>query len=276
MSKRCVYLHFKFSPKIYLMKKLVMPVLLLAAVSTVTAQTTKPAVPKYNGPAKVQPTKPVVAKKTPVMPMKNLVDSFSYAAGYNIALNMKDQGITGINTALLHKALDDVFQNNTPQLNTDQVNSSLQKQLQEFATKKAEAAKAAGRAFLEENKKKQGVITLPNGLQYEVMTLGDLTSNKPKEIDTVVVNYAGTLINGMEFDNSFKRGQPAVFPLNGVIKGWTEILKLMNVGAKWKVFIPTELAYDMNPRDPNVIPPGSALIFEISLEGIKPAAAVDH
>ncbi len=255
------------------MKKLVMPVLLLAAVSTVTAQTTKPAAPK---PGPVKTTKPVVAKKAVVMPMKNLLDSFSYAAGYNIALNMKDQGITGVNTALLHKALDDVFQNNTPQLNTDQVNSSLQKQLQEFATKKAEAAKAAGRAFLEENKKKPGVITLPNGLQYEVMTIGDLTSNKPKVIDTVVVNYAGTLIDGKEFDNSFKRGEPAIFPLNGVIKGWTEILQLMNVGAKWKVFIPTELAYDMNPRDPNVIPPGSALIFEISLEGIKPAAAADH
>lgn len=259
------------------MKKLVIPVLLLAAVSTVTAQKTKPAAPKYNGPATVQPKKPAVpAKKTVVMPMKNLLDSFSYAAGYNIALNMKDQGIVGVNTALLQKALNDVFQNNTPQLNTEQVNSSLQKQLQEFATKKAEAAKAAGRAFLEENKKKPGVIVLPNGLQYEVMTVGDLASNKPKAIDTVVVNYSGTLINGLEFDNSFKRGQPAVFPLNGVIKGWTEILQLMNVGAKWKVFIPTELAYDMNPRDPNVIPPGSALIFEMSLEGIKPATPADH
>lgn len=239
------------------MKKVFIPMLLLAVVSTAEAQKTKPA-----------PVKKIVAT-----PMKNLLDSFSYAAGYNIALNMKDQGITNLNTALLQKAIEDALQNKTPQLNTEQVNSSLQKQLQLFAEKKAEAAKTAGRAFLETNKKRAGVTTTASGLQYEVLVPGDLTSNKPKATDTVVVNYAGTLINGQEFDNSFKRGQPAVFSLNQVIKGWTEVLQLMNVGAKWKVFIPTELAYDMNPRDPNAIPPGSPLIFEMSLEGIKPVAA---
>lgn len=242
------------------MKKVVIPMLLLAVVSAAEAQTTK--------------TPP--QKKATIAPMKNLLDSFSYAAGYNIALNMKDQGITNLNTALLQKAISDVFANKTPQLNNDQVNTSLQKQLQIFAEKKAEASKASGRAFLEANKKRSGITITPSGLQYEVLVPGDLTSNKPKLTDTVVVNYAGTLIDGKEFDNSFKRGQPAVFALNQVIKGWTEVLQLMNVGAKWKVYIPTELAYDMNPRDPNAIPPGSVLIFEMSLEGIKPPAAETH
>src|SRR6478752_3264745 len=143
------------------MKKVVIPMLLLAVVSVANAQTTKPVSP---------------AKKAVVAPMKNLLDSFSYAAGYNIALNMKDQGITNLNTALLQKAISDVFANKTPQLNTEQVNSSLQKQLQIFAEKKAEASKVAGRTFLETNKKRSGVTTTASGLQYEVLVAGDLAS----------------------------------------------------------------------------------------------------
>lgn len=238
------------------MKYLVIPVLSLAICSHAAAQKTKPAV-KKPAPA-------------PVL-MKNLLDSFSYAAGYNIALNMKDQGVTQLNTALVQRALNDVFQEKTPLLNNDYVNISLQKKLKEFAAQKEKALKAPGVAFLEANKKKPGIHTLPSGLQYEVLIKGDTTSKRPGITDTVVVSYAGSLIDGTEFDNSAKRGKPATFPLNGVIAGWTEILQLMNTGAKWKVYIPTELAYDMNPRDPKVIPPGSVLVFEMMLEEIKPA-----
>ena len=124
------------------------------------------------------------------------------------------------------------------------------------------------------NKTKAGVVALPNGLQYEIQKEGEPNGAKPKAIDTVVVNYIGTLTNGTEFDNSFKRGQPASFPLNGVIRGWTEILQLMPKGAKWKVYIPSELAYGENPPSQQ-IPANAVLVFEISLEDIKPAVPAE-
>ncbi|MEY4703549.1 MAG: hypothetical protein RIR96_1446, partial [Bacteroidota bacterium] len=142
--------------------------------------------------------------------------------------------------------------------------------LQEFNQKKSAAQKEIGTAFLAENKKKPGVTTLPNGLQYEVMTAGDPNGQKPTAKDTVVVHYVGTLIDGKEFDNSVKRGEPATFPLGGVIRGWTEILQQMTVGAKWKVYIPSELGYGERGAG-GQIPPHSTLIFEINLLGIKPA-----
>lgn len=239
------------------MKKVLFSVLALTAVTAGIAQTKGKAVP-------------VVKNPVAATGMKNLLDSFSYAAGYNIAMNMKEQGITNLNTVFVQKALNDAFQNKQPLLNQDQVNSSLQNQLKIFAEKKEKELKAPGLLFLEANKKRSGITVLDDGLQYEVLTKGP-DGPKPKIEDTVVVNYAGTLINGTEFENSFKRGQPATFKLNEVIRGWTEILQLMTVGSKWKVYIPSELAYGMNPRDPKTIPPGSVLIFEISLEAIKPA-----
>ena len=111
---------------------------------------------------------------------------------------------------------------------------------------------------------------MPNGLQYEVLTAGDPNGMKPTKEDTVVVHYVGTLIDGTEFDNSVKRGEPAQFPLGGVIKGWTEILQLMTVGSKWKVYIPSELGYGERGAGAS-IPPYSTLIFEIDLKNIKPA-----
>jgi FKBP-type peptidyl-prolyl cis-trans isomerase FklB len=123
---------------------------------------------------------------------------------------------------------------------------------------------------MEKNKKVDGVITLPNGIQYKVIKDGDSIAHKPKASDTVVVNYVGTLVNGTEFDNSYKRGKPAVFPINVVIRGWAEILQLMRVGSNWKVWIPNDLAYGDNPPPNTGINPGDMLIFEMSLEGIKP------
>ncbi len=221
--------------------------------------------------------KPVAAKSAVAKGMfKNLLDSFSYAAGYNVATNMKAQGIANLNSVLMQKAVEDVFKNRKSILSEQEINGCLQSQLQIFGKVKEEAAKKGagaeierGRAFLEANKKRSEVITLPNGLQYEVLKKADSVTAKPLPTDNVTVNYIGTLIDGKEFDNSYKRGQPATFGVTNVIRGWTEILQLMTVGDKWKVYIPTELGYNLSPRDPNQIPPGAALVFEIALEGIN-------
>jgi FKBP-type peptidyl-prolyl cis-trans isomerase len=247
---------------------------LVVCMLTVTTFFYATAQNKSKAIAKTAAAKPAVAKGM----FKNLLDSFSYAAGYNVANNMKAQGISNLNSALMQKAIDDVFKNRKPVLGDQEINSCLQNQLQLFAKVKEEGVKkgasaeiAKGVAFLEANKKRSGVITLPSGLQYEVLKKADSATVKPLPTDNVTVNYMGTLIDGKEFDNSFKRGQPATFQVTGVIRGWTEILQLMSVGDKWKVYIPTELAYNLSPRDPNTIPPGAALIFEITLEGINTA-----
>lgn len=205
---------------------------------------------------------------------KNLLDSFSYAAGYNVATNMKAQKINKLNTTIMQRAIDDVYKGKQLLLTTEQINASLQNQMQAFTKSAASTEIEKGVAFLNANKKRKEVITLPSGLQYEVLKKSDTGTIKPRAIDTVVVNYVGTLIDGKEFENSYKRGQPAIFQMMGVIRGWTEILQLMTVGDKWKVYIPTEMAYNLNPRNPELTPPGAALIFEITLEGIKPAITI--
>lgn len=202
---------------------------------------------------------------------KNLIDSFSYAAGYNVATNMQAQGIFELNTNMMAMGVEDVFKNRTAKLSKELINSCMQKQLDSFAAKKSIAERSEGIAFLEANKKRKEVITLPSGLQYEVMKNGDANSPMPKNIDTVEVNYIGTLTNGTEFDNSFKRGEPAAFPVMGVIKGWIEILQLMRKGDQWKVYIPSELAYGAGGAAGGAIPPNAVLVFEITLEGIRPA-----
>lgn len=206
-----------------------------------------------------------------VSEMKNAVDSFSYAVGMNIATSVKDQGITEINSEIMTRAFDDVMKDRKKLLTPEQANMTLQQKLQEFAKKKSDAQKAKGVAFLEENKKRKEVVTLPSGLQYEVLQAGNPNGLKPVPADTVEVDYIGTLIDGTEFDSSVKRGEHATFPLNAVIRGWTEILQLMTVGSKWKVYIPSELAYGERGAG-GQIPPYSTLIFEITLYDIKPAA----
>ncbi len=235
-----------------------------SAISAASAQT-KPAKPVAKPVIKTALT-PVAAKSV----MKNGIDSFSYAAGVNIASSMKEQGITEVNATLVQKAIDDVMKNRTLLMTQEQCGMTLQQQLQAFAQKKSAAAKAAGDEFLALNKKRPGVTTLPNGLQYEVLKAADASNPKPAAIDTVVVHYVGTLTDGKEFDNSVKRGEPATFPLNGVIKGWTEILQLMPKGSKWKVYIPSELGYGDRGAG-GAIPPGATLIFEIELLDIKTA-----
>ena len=242
------------------MKKLLLPAIVLLTVSiSVTAQ---------KG-AKVT-AKPAAKVTDAAQPFKNLIDSFSYAAGYNVATNMQAQGISKLNTALMQKGIEDVFKKNKAKLTMEVINACMQKQLGIFASEKSIADQSKGIAFLEANKKRPGVITLPSGLQYEVVKNGDANSATPKPVDTVVVNYSGMLTDGTEFDNSFKRGEPAAFPVMGVIKGWVEILQLMRAGDHWKVFIPSELAYGAAGAGQS-IPPNAVLVFDIVLEAIRPA-----
>ncbi len=202
--------------------------------------------------------------------LRSPLDSFSYALGLNIANNLKQQGIDKISNAAMQKAMDDVFYKKPFLLNEQQANSCIQLRIQANMSKKNDAVKAKGVAFLAANKKREGVITLPDGLQYEVIKKGDSNSATPKLQDTVVAHYAGTLIDGKKFDNSYDRGEPITIAVGGVIRGWTEILQLMHIGDKWKVFIPSELGYGDRGAGAD-IPGGSTLIFELELLVIKPA-----
>ena len=202
--------------------------------------------------------------------MKNNIDTFSYAVGMNVAQSMKNQGVDHINGALLVSAMEDVFGGKQTKLTEEMANENLQSTIQAYMKKKADAAREKEQGFFTENKKRPGVIALPNGLQYEVVKSGN-GGSKPKAVDTVKVNYRGTLTDGTEFDNSYKRGEPAEFPLNGVIRGWTEILQLMSVGDSWKVYIPSELGYGERGAG-GAIPGNATLIFEIELLDIKPAS----
>ena len=243
------------------MKRLLYVSAILCATATAQAQKTKPVTKPAAKPA---------STKSVATPMKNLTDSFSYAAGLNIAASMKEQGITGLNTSLVARAIQDVMDNKKPLLTPEQANMCLQDKLQEYEQKKTGAERAKGDAYLAANKKRAGVTSLPNGLQYEVIKPGDASAPKATPNDTVVVHYAGSLIDGTEFDNSIKRGEPATFPVGGVIRGWTEILQLMPKGAEWKVYIPSELGYGDRGAGA-AIPPGATLVFDINLLDIKPA-----
>lgn len=227
------------------------------------AQTAKPGAAK---PAAKPASKPVV--KTAAKPagantvvLKNATDSFSYAIGLSLAGFYKQQGITDINNTLVTKALADT-KSGKAVLNDMQVQMIIMNHMQAIKAKNAGPNKKAGEAYLANNKKRPGVVTTASGLQYEVITAG--TGPKPTVNDEVKVHYVGTLIDGKEFDSSIKRGQPISFGVTGVIPGWTEALQLMPQGSKWKLFIPSELAYGDNGAGAD-IKPGSALIFEVEL-----------
>lgn len=208
--------------------------------------------PKKSAPAKPSQSAPA---------LKNLNDSVSYAIGMSVAKFYSQQGIKNLNSAMCAKAISDVFNNKKELLTEEEANLAVMRFLNPNVFKNIEA----GEKFLAENKTKPGVKTTPSGLQYEVITEGK--GARPLATDTVEVNYAGTLLDGTEFDNSYKRGAPITFPLNGVIKGWTEALQLMPVGSKYKLYIPYQLAYGMNDNGP--IPGGSVLVFEVELLNIK-------
>lgn len=208
-----------------------------------------------------KPTIKTVSKKTDLKVALSAKDSLSYALGVQTAEYYKMQGVENVNIDLVKKAYEDVYNNKTLLITPEECNTTIQKKLQEFMMNKSNAEKQASSKFLAENKKRQGVITLPSGLQYEVITKG--TGAIPVATDTVKTNYIGSLIDGKEFDNSYSRGEPIVIPVTGVIRGWVEALQLMPVGSKWKLYIPSELGY--GDRGAGTIPGGAALVFTIEL-----------
>ncbi len=204
--------------------------------------------------------------------LKTEKDKLSYAMGMDLGGQLKAHAVN-VDPDVFARGLRDALSGGKTLLTDEEAKKVISALQMAMVAKNAEEMKAVGEknraegeAFLAANKSKEGVVAVPSGLQYKVLTAG--TGPKPTLEQTVVCHYRGTLIDGKEFDSSYKRGQPATFPVNGVIKGWTEVLQLMPVGSKWQVFIPSELAY--GPRGAGAdIGPHATLIFEIELVGIK-------
>jgi FKBP-type peptidyl-prolyl cis-trans isomerase len=195
--------------------------------------------------------------------LKSDNDKVSYTIGIQIGQSIQQQGID-VNPEIVGSAINDVLTGNTPLLTNEEMTAAMQNlQNEMLAMQQQQAADnlAAANAFFAENARKTGITTLPDSLQYEVITEG--TGLRPAPTDVVKVHYHGTLIDGTVFDSSVERGEPAQFMVNGVIPGWTEVLQLMKTGAKWKVYIPPQLAY--GERGTRGIQPNSLLIFEIEL-----------
>lgn len=253
---------------------LLLAVFFACSIVLCAAQTPAAAPPAAAPPKKTTtaaPAKPGGAKTAPLA-LKTPKDKASYAIGLDLGNKLRSQSIS-VDPAILSRALRDALAGTKPLMTEDEVHAVLIDLQGQMRQKQIAAAKEAGdknmkegAAFLAENKNKEGVITLPSGLQYKVLKAGE--GSKPALTDTVVCQYRGTLINGKEFDSSYKRGEPATFPVNGVIKGWTEALQLMPVGSKWQLFIPPDMAY--GERAPgNDIGPNSVLIFEVELVSIQ-------
>jgi len=200
--------------------------------------------------------------------LKSQKEKVSYIIGMEIGSNLKKQ-LADVDSTILAKGIQDALTNRKPLLTEQEIQETMaafQKEMMVKQTEVAKKNKAEGEAFLSENKKKEGVKALPSGLQYKVIKAG--TGKKPKSNDTVTAHYRGTLINGTEFDSSYKRGQPVSFQVSGVIPGWTEALQLMEVGAKWQLFIPSNLAYGEQGAGRD-IGPNATLIFEVELVSIQ-------
>ncbi len=208
----------------------------------------------------------LLQKKGESITLTTKLDSLSYSMGVSIASDVKKQGIDSMNVAALTKGIQDVYSNGKPLLTEADAGRLITEYFQSIQSKKSEKARSEGDKFLAENKSRAGVVTLPSGLQYTVVKEG--SGPKPALNSKVKVHYRGTFIDGKVFDSSIDRGEPAVFPVGGVIKGWTEALQLMNVGSKWKLFIPSDLAYGERGAG-NVIPPHAALLFDVELLGIE-------
>ena len=195
------------------------------------------------------------------------LDKASYSLGMNIGTSLKGEGVTEISAEMFAKGLSDMMKGEKLEISLQEAYETIQTFLAQANAKKFEKNITEGKKFLEENAKRPEVVTLPSGLQYEILKQGN--GPKPKATDTVTTHYHGTLIDGTVFDSSVQRNQPASFPVNGVIQGWVEALQLMPVGSKWKLYIPSELAYGANPHPGGPIEPHMALIFEVELLAIK-------
>ena len=250
------------------MKNILYPFLFVVISLPVLAQTKTPV---KKTPARTSaPAKKAVPATPKAALMKNALDSFSYAVGLSMAGFYKEQGVKDINTQLVIKALNDA-KNNKALLDEGQINNCIVGFMQAAKSEKAAGAKKEGLEFLAQNGKKPGVVTLPSGLQYQVVKEG--TGPKPLATDKVKVHYQGSLIDGKIFDSSIERGQPAEFTVNGVIQGWIEALQLMPVGSKWKLFIPSDLGYGDNGQGAD-IKPGATLLFDVELLEIVKAEPV--
>ena len=238
-----------------------------------TTSPTQPAAPAKTPSATATKKTPATTKSSTAVALTTQKQKASYALGMKIGGDLKRQGVgASVDSALTARGLKDALAGGKTLLTEDEEKAALT-QLQTEVRGKMEAkaheagaaARKVGEDFLAANKSKEGVVTLPSGLQYKILTAG--TGPKPTATDTVTCNYRGTLINGKEFDSSYKGGKPVSFQVGGVIRGWTEALQLMPVGSKWQLFIPADLAYGDRGAGSD-IGPGDTLIFEVELLSI--------
>jgi FKBP-type peptidyl-prolyl cis-trans isomerase FklB len=249
----------------------------LLLLGNALAQDTSAATTQSAPPAKAQTPaakKPATGTKTGAAPLalKTQKEKFSYALGMKMGANLHKQAVP-VDPAIFSRGFRDGLAGGKTVLSDQEAQAAItdvQKEMQQKQQEKMQAAagvnKKEGQDFLSANKAKPGIVTLPSGLEYKIEKEG--TGPKPTASDSVVCNYRGTLINGTEFDSSYKRGQPATFPVSGVIKGWTEALQLMPIGSKWQLFVPSDLAYGDRGAGPD-IGPGATLIFEVELLSIE-------
>ncbi len=244
-----------------------------SAAPSQTPPAKKPAAPAAKKSPSAATKTGTAAKPGAVTTLTTTKQKASYAIGMNLGGGLHRQNVD-VDSAALVQGMKDALAGGKTLLTEDEARAALmqlQKDMQEKQQAKAaaegDANKKEGDAFLAANKTKEGVVTLPSGLQYKILTPG--SGPKPTASDSVVCNYKGTLINGTEFDSSYKRGEPATFPVTGVIKGWTEALQLMPVGSKWQLFIPSDLAYGPRGTPGGPIGPNATLTFEVELISIK-------
>lgn len=242
--------------------------------ATPAPQTTPPAKTSQTPAAKSSTSttaKPgsAAAKKPAVLTLNTSREKASYAIGLNWGESMRRDSVD-LDPNIILRGLKDGMSGSKALMTDEEAKAAFESFQTELRAQIAENNKKQGDAFLAENKSKEGVVTLPSGLQYKILKEG--TGPIPAADDSVVCNYRGTLLNSTEFDSSYKRGQPATFPVSGVIKGWTEALQIMPVGSKWQLFIPSELAYGKPGAPRGGIGPNSTLIFEVELMSIQPKA----
>ena len=248
------------------------PTAVKPATATTATTATKPTTATKSTTVKVPATNATSTTKIAaklaqaISSYKNNIDSASYALGARIAQTLKTQGFDKLDMAIFQKAMNDVLQNKKLVIAEEVLDKCIGEYQQKASAQKSIKGKTEGKKFLAENGKRKGVITTASGLQYEVIK-NSTDTVKPKLTDKVKCHYHGTLINGTVFDSSVDRGEPVSFPVNGVIPGWTEALQLMTVGSKWKLYIPSELAYGDRSAGPT-IEPGSTLIFEVEVLSI--------
>lgn len=190
------------------------------------------------------------------------MDKISYALGISMASNLKSTGINNLNLNEFQKGVSDIMEGKKPSMDMEEAQMLLSQYFSKLQQEADAKNKEMGEKFLAENKKREGIITTTSGLQYEILTAGN--GPKPKATDTVSCHYEGRLIDGTVFDSSIRRGQPAQFPVNGVIAGWVEALQMMPVGSKWRLYIPSDLAYGAHGAG-DIIGPNATLIFDVEV-----------